>query len=35
VPLTREDLERIDRVIPPGAAAGTRYAAQAMQALGR
>jgi len=35
VRLTREDLERIDRVIPPGAAAGTRYAAQAMQALGR
>ncbi|MFC4175432.1 aldo/keto reductase [Microvirga sp. GCM10011540] len=33
--LTQEDMERIDRIIPPGAAAGTRYAAQAMQALGR
>jgi aryl-alcohol dehydrogenase-like predicted oxidoreductase len=33
--LTREELDRIDRIIPPGAAAGTRYAAQAMQALGR
>ncbi|MCB5175374.1 aldo/keto reductase [Microvirga lenta] len=35
VRLTQEDMERIDRIIPPGAAAGTRYAAQAMQALGR
>jgi aryl-alcohol dehydrogenase-like predicted oxidoreductase len=35
VELTREELDRIDRIIPPGAAAGTRYAAQAMQALGR
>jgi aryl-alcohol dehydrogenase-like predicted oxidoreductase len=35
VELTTEELERIDRIIPPGAAAGTRYAAQAMQALGR
>ncbi|GEO14526.1 aldo/keto reductase [Microvirga aerophila] len=35
VELTREELDRIDRIIPPGAAAGTRYAAPAMQALGR
>ena len=35
VRLTQEDLDRIDRIIPPGAAAGTRYAAQSMQALGR
>jgi aryl-alcohol dehydrogenase-like predicted oxidoreductase len=33
--LSPEDLARIDRVIPPGAAAGTRYAAPQMQALGR
>jgi aryl-alcohol dehydrogenase-like predicted oxidoreductase len=31
--LTSEDLARIDRVIPPGAAAGTRYAAPQMSAL--
>jgi aryl-alcohol dehydrogenase-like predicted oxidoreductase len=35
VELTPADLERIDRIIPPGAAAGTRYTAQQMQALGR
>ncbi len=35
VRLTPEDLERIDRIIPPGAAAGTRYPAQNMAALGR
>jgi len=35
VRLTPEDLARIDRVIPPGIAAGTRYAAPQMQALGR
>jgi aryl-alcohol dehydrogenase-like predicted oxidoreductase len=35
VTLTPEDLQRIDRIIPPGAAAGTRYAAAQMQALGR
>jgi aryl-alcohol dehydrogenase-like predicted oxidoreductase len=35
VRLSPVDLERIDRVIPPGAAAGTRYAAPQMQALGR
>ncbi|HJW54695.1 MAG TPA: aldo/keto reductase [Burkholderiaceae bacterium] len=33
--LTSEDLTRIDRVIPPGAAAGTRYAAPQMSALNR
>ena len=35
VTLTPEDLERIDRIIPPGAAAGTRYPEAAMQMLGR
>ncbi|PVE26322.1 aldo/keto reductase [Microvirga sp. KLBC 81] len=35
VTLTKEDLERIDRIIPPGAAAGTRYAAAGMQTVGR
>jgi len=34
VRFTREDLERIDRIMPPGAAAGTRYAAAGMQTLG-
>ena len=33
--LTPDDLARIDGVIPPGMAAGTRYAAPQMQALGR
>ena len=35
VRLGPDDLARIDRVIPPGMAAGTRYAAPQMQALGR
>ncbi len=35
VSLTSEDLARIDRVIPPGSATGTRYAAPQMAALGR
>jgi aryl-alcohol dehydrogenase-like predicted oxidoreductase len=35
VRLAPADLDRIDRVIPPGIAAGTRYAAQQMSALGR
>jgi len=35
VGLTAEDLDRIDRIIPPGAAAGTRYAASGMQTVGR
>ncbi len=35
VRLTAGELARIDRVLPPGAAAGERYAAPAMQALDR
>ncbi|MCG7392272.1 aldo/keto reductase [Microvirga sp. ACRRW] len=35
VALTKADLERIDSIIPPGAAAGTRYAAAGMQTVGR
>lgn len=35
VRLTPEDLARIDRVLPSGAAAGERYVPQAMQALNR
>jgi aryl-alcohol dehydrogenase-like predicted oxidoreductase len=35
VPLSAADLARIDRMLPPGAAAGERYAAPQMQALGR
>jgi aryl-alcohol dehydrogenase-like predicted oxidoreductase len=35
VKLTPEDMERIDRAMPPGAAAGTRYAAPQMAALNR
>ena len=35
VRLGPDDLERIDRVIPPGMAAGTRYAPPQMHALGR
>lgn len=35
VHLTQADRDRIDRILPPGAAAGTRYAAPAMAALGR
>ena len=35
VTLTPEDLARIDDVVPPGVAAGTRYAAPQMQHLGR
>jgi aryl-alcohol dehydrogenase-like predicted oxidoreductase len=35
VRLTPADRDRIDRILPPGAAAGTRYAAPAMAALGR
>jgi len=35
VTLTREDLGRIDRIIPPGAASGTRYPEQSMRAVGR
>ncbi|WP_207479259.1 aldo/keto reductase [Arenibaculum pallidiluteum] len=35
VTLTSDELKRIDEVLPPGAAAGTRYAAQSMAALNR
>jgi aryl-alcohol dehydrogenase-like predicted oxidoreductase len=35
VTLTRADLERIDEIAPKGAAAGDRYAADAMKILGR
>ncbi|MGB9093435.1 MAG: aldo/keto reductase [Gallionella sp.] len=35
VELTKSDLDRLDRILPPGAAAGTRYAAPQMQALNR
>ena len=35
VSLSESDLARIDAILPPGAAAGTRYAAPQMQALGR
>jgi aryl-alcohol dehydrogenase-like predicted oxidoreductase len=35
VRLTPEDLARIDRAVPPGVAAGMRYAAPQMEALGR
>jgi aryl-alcohol dehydrogenase-like predicted oxidoreductase len=34
VTLTKDDLDRIDRIVPPGAAAGTRYAAPGMQMVG-
>ncbi|WP_375397642.1 aldo/keto reductase [uncultured Sphingomonas sp.] len=35
VALSADDLARIDRVLPPGAATGTRYATPQMAALGR
>jgi aryl-alcohol dehydrogenase-like predicted oxidoreductase len=35
VALTAADLERIDRVLPPGAASGTRYPEAAMRSLNR
>lgn len=35
VQITAEDRARIDAILPPGAAAGTRYAAPQMQALNR
>jgi aryl-alcohol dehydrogenase-like predicted oxidoreductase len=35
VRLSADDLRRLDQILPPGAAAGTRYAAAQMQALGR
>ena len=33
--LTRDDLAKIDAVLPPGAAAGERYPAQAMASVNR
>ena len=33
VQLSDEDLERLDAILPPGAAAGERYHAQGMAAL--
>lgn len=35
VRITAEDRTRIDAILPPGAAVGTRYAAPQMQALNR
>jgi aryl-alcohol dehydrogenase-like predicted oxidoreductase len=35
VRLSPADLARIDEVLPPGVAAGTRYAAAGMQAVNR
>jgi aryl-alcohol dehydrogenase-like predicted oxidoreductase len=35
VRLDAQDLQRLDRILPPGAAAGERYAAPQMQALNR
>jgi aryl-alcohol dehydrogenase-like predicted oxidoreductase len=35
VRLSADDLRRLDQILPPGAAAGTRYAAAQMQAVGR
>jgi aryl-alcohol dehydrogenase-like predicted oxidoreductase len=35
VALTESDLRRIDEIMPPGAAAGARYPAQAMGSLNR
>ncbi|HUW76307.1 MAG TPA: aldo/keto reductase, partial [Gallionella sp.] len=35
IKLGKADLERLDQILPPGTAAGTRYAAPQMQALNR
>jgi aryl-alcohol dehydrogenase-like predicted oxidoreductase len=35
VRLSADDLHRLDEILPPGAAAGTRYPAEHMRALGR
>ena len=35
IKLTQADLDRLDQILPPGAAAGTRYAAPQMQSLNR
>jgi hypothetical protein len=35
VKLSDEDLRRLDEILPPGAAAGERYAPQGMAAVNR
>ena len=35
VKLTAEDLQRLDQILPPGAAAGERYHAQGMATVNR
>ncbi|MFL6786593.1 MAG: aldo/keto reductase, partial [Sphingomicrobium sp.] len=35
VKLTREDLQRLDEILPPGAAAGERYHARGMETVNR
>jgi len=35
VRLTAEDLQRLDQILPPGAAAGERYHAQGMATVNR
>ena len=35
VKLTPEDLKRLDKILPPGAAAGTRYHARGMETINR
>jgi len=35
VKLTSEDLKRLDEILPPGAAAGTRYHARGMETVNR
>jgi aryl-alcohol dehydrogenase-like predicted oxidoreductase len=35
ITLSRDELDRLDRIAPPGAAAGTRYPEAALRALGR
>jgi aryl-alcohol dehydrogenase-like predicted oxidoreductase len=35
IQLTQDDLDRLEHILPPGAASGTRYAAPQMAALNR
>jgi aryl-alcohol dehydrogenase-like predicted oxidoreductase len=35
VKLTHEDLERLDQILPPGAAAGQRYHERGMETVNR
>jgi aryl-alcohol dehydrogenase-like predicted oxidoreductase len=35
VELSDEDLKRLDEILPPGAAAGERYAARGMETINR